>query len=153
MGKYLAGLWLTIVAPFIGMIVIGGPDGGVVDHLVLHIAMIILGAISLWILVGLRRTVAPAGRTPSRGIGVTCVILLVVQVLFLIGNAGEAAALIRKGGFHLGEAIFHDPLHYAAAWITPNAFMLAILGVLVLSVQVLVVTRRLRAVPGTPEAD
>ena len=80
-------------------------------------------------------------------------ILLVVQVLFLIGNAGEAAALIRKGGFHLGEAIFHDPLHYAAAWITPNAFMLAILGVLVLSVQVLVVTRRLRAVPVTPEAD
>jgi hypothetical protein len=31
--------------------------------------------------------------------------------------------------------------------------MLAILGVLVLSVQVLVVTRRLRAVPVTPEAD
>lgn len=120
MGKYLAGLWLTIVAPFIGMIVIGGPDGSVVDHLVLHIAMIILGAISLWILVRLRRTVAHAGRTPSRGIGITCVILLVVQVLFLIGNAGEAAALIRKGGFHLGEAIFHDPLHYAAAWITPQ---------------------------------
>ena len=80
MGKYLAGLWLTIVAPFIGMIVIGGPDGGVVDHLVLHIAMIILGAISLWILVGLRRTVAPRGqdavagdrrhlRDPARGAG------------------------------------------------------------------------------------
>lgn len=153
MGRYVAGLWLTIIAPFIGMIVIGGPDGGAVDHLVLHILMIVLGAISLWLVAGLRRTVAPGGPRPSRAIGVTCTILFVVQVLFLIGNAGEAAALIKEGGFHLGEAIFDDPLHSAAAWITPNAFMLAVLAVLVLSVQVLVVTRRQRGGSVAPEAD
>lgn len=153
MGKYLAGLWLTIIAPFIGMIVIGGPDGGVVDHLVLHISMIALGAISLWFVARLRRAADRRGRTPSRGIGVTCTILFVIQVLFLIGNAGEAAALIMEGGFHLGEAIFDDPLHSAAAWITPNAFVLAVLEVLVLSVQILVVTRRQRGNSVAPEVD
>lgn len=139
MARPLLGLWLTIVLPFIGVTAIGGPAGDVVNHLLLHLILIVLAGLSFWPITGLRRA------TTVRTIRVTAVALAVVQVLFVIGNIGEAIATFGHGGFAAGHDVFDDPVHDFFSYITPSSFLLAVAGVVVLSIEVFVVSLRAQA--------
>lgn len=139
MGRWVLGLWLTIVVPFVGVTAIGGPAGDVVNHLLLHLIMVVLAGVSLWLLVRLR------GATSARSLRVTAVVLAIVQVMFIVGNLGEAIATIGHGGFGAGHDVFDDPLHVFFSFVTPSSFLLAVAGVLVISVEALVVALRRRA--------
>ncbi|PWJ53038.1 hypothetical protein SAMN06264364_11555 [Quadrisphaera granulorum] len=139
MRTWVLGLWLCIVGPFIGVVAVGGPGGGVVDHLLQHVVMIALGVVSLWVISRLRRA------TPSQTVTMTAGVLFVVQVLFLIGNLGESVAVVRQGGFGVGEVAFEDPVHEFFSYITPLSFLVAVLLVVVVSVEAAVVGLRARS--------
>lgn len=146
--SWLALAWLTVVLPFASLPWLTiAHDQDEVDawwqsHLFFHIAYLPFVRAAVYV------TRALAGAAPSRALRRLAAFVACLQVLAVVGHAGELLAVVRHGGLDAGEAIYQETAHEMFGVATPMMLLLSVALIVAITMGQAVVRRSYHGDPG-----